>query len=121
MTLYLFFSPKGKIINLPVNATPIDYAYTIDPTRWLGLHAMGCRINGVLSSLDTVLHVGDTIEIIVSHSDENAGVPIDWLDFVVTDVAKQAIIDGLKDLDSNSKTIIDWDRVMDALKNNHLS
>lgn len=80
----LVFTPKGKGVILPKGATAIDFAYEIHSQ--VGEHAVFARINGKLSSIKTVLHRGDCVEIgtdVKSHPD------VDWLDHVLTYKAKR--------------------------------
>ena len=56
------FTPKGRVIALPVQATPVDFAYAVHTE--IGHSCMGARVNGRLVPLDTVLNSGDTIEIL---------------------------------------------------------
>ena len=80
------FTPKGKCIVLPKNATALDFAFEIHTE--LGLHAVYARINGKLSSVKTVLHRGDCVEI----GTDNAATPeADWLNHVLTYKAKRSL------------------------------
>ena len=77
------FTPQGDVIDLPANATPVDFAYRIHSD--VGNRTVGALINGRIVQLDTKLKNGDIIEILTSK------VPaprLDWLNFVVT---KQAV------------------------------
>lgn len=87
------FTPRGDVIDLPEESTPIDLAYTIHSE--IGNKAVQTRINGEIASLSTPLKSGDMCEIIV---DKNRKYPNDdWLDFVKTRHAREKIKDALKD------------------------
>jgi guanosine-3',5'-bis(diphosphate) 3'-pyrophosphohydrolase len=80
------FTPKGELRRLPVESTPIDFAFDIHSN--VGYQCIGAKINGKIVPLDTPLHSGDQIEIITSknqHPNKN------WLKFVKTQKAKAAI------------------------------
>ncbi len=78
------FTPRGDVIDLPHDATPIDFAYHVH--TWIGDHCTGALINNHMSSLDSQLKNGDVIEII---TDKNRKGPSqDWLNFVKTNAAK---------------------------------
>ena len=82
------FTPKGKIVSLPANATPVDFAYAVHTE--VGHRTMGARVNGRLVPLDTKLENGDTGEVLTSKSD-NAGPSRDWLSFVKSPKARNKI------------------------------
>lgn len=82
----MVFTPKGKAIILPKNATALDFAYEIHSQ--VGQHAKYARINGRLSSVKTVLQRGDCIEI---GTNEKVNPKPDWLDHVLTYKAKKQI------------------------------
>lgn len=82
------FTPKGKIVSLPAEATPVDFAYAVHTE--VGHRTMGARVNGRLVPLDTVLDNGDTVEILTSKSD-TAGPSRDWLSFVKSPKARNKI------------------------------
>lgn len=90
--VYLF-TPKGEIMSLPKNSTPLDFAYAIHTA--LGNQAVRARVNGRLASLKTVLQSGETVEIITAKS---AKPRPEYLDFVVTSRARTAIRHQLKKL-----------------------
>lgn len=80
------FTPKGELRRLPLNSTPIDFAFDIHSN--VGHHCIGAKVNGKIVPLDTRLHSGDQIEIIISknqHPNKN------WLKFAVTQKARNAI------------------------------
>src|SRR5262249_34117596 len=58
------FTPKGKLIALPRDATPIDFAYAVHTD--VGNHAVGCKINGKIAPLASELQNGDGVEILTS-------------------------------------------------------
>jgi len=82
------FSPKGKVITLPVGATPIDFAYSIHTE--VGHRCIGARVNGRLVPLDSPLTSGDTVEVFTSKV-EGAGPSRDWLNVAVTPRARNKI------------------------------
>jgi guanosine-3',5'-bis(diphosphate) 3'-pyrophosphohydrolase len=85
------FTPKGDLKNLPLNTTPIDFAYSVHTE--VGNHCAGARVNGKLVPLDTPLKNGDTVEILT-----RAGVEpnIDWLKIATTSGARAKIRKWLK-------------------------
>jgi GTP pyrophosphokinase len=68
------FTPKGKLIELPLGATPVDFAYHIHTE--VGHRCRGARVNGNLVSLEYQLHSGDQVEILTSR---RGGPSRDWL------------------------------------------
>jgi GTP diphosphokinase / guanosine-3',5'-bis(diphosphate) 3'-diphosphatase len=82
------FTPKGKVVTLPVGATPIDFAYTIHTE--VGHACIGARVNGRLVPLDSKLSSGDAVEIFTSKV-EGAGPSRDWLSIAVTPRATNKI------------------------------
>ena len=75
------FTPKGRVIELPVGATPVDFAYTIHTD--VGHACVGAKVNGRLVSLDSRLLSGDVVEIFTTRT-EGAGPSRDWLKFVAS-------------------------------------
>lgn len=80
------FSPKGDVFDLPAGATPIDFAYAVHTQ--LGDEAVGAKVNGVMVKLNHPLKSGDMVEIIRK---KGTGPSRDWLDFVVTNLARRRI------------------------------
>jgi RelA/SpoT family (p)ppGpp synthetase len=80
------FSPKGIVIKLPKDATPIDFAYAVHTN--IGNTAIGCRINGRDSALQSTLYNGDSIEIINS---KNVSPSLHWISSSKTGKARAAI------------------------------
>ncbi len=82
------FTPRGEVIVLPPEATPVDFAYAVHTE--VGHHTVGARVNGRLVALDTVLESGDTVEAITSQS-PSAGPSRGWLEFVSSPRARSKI------------------------------
>jgi GTP diphosphokinase / guanosine-3',5'-bis(diphosphate) 3'-diphosphatase len=82
------FTPKGRVITLPVGSTTVDFAYAVHTE--VGHSCIGSKVNGRLVSLDHVLHSGDNVEIFTSKV-ETAGPSQDWLQFVASPRARNKI------------------------------
>jgi guanosine-3',5'-bis(diphosphate) 3'-pyrophosphohydrolase len=82
------FTPRGEVIALPHDATPVDFAYAIHTD--VGHRTTGARVNGRLVALESTLDNGDTVEIFTSKSQE-AGPNRDWLNFVKSARARNKI------------------------------
>ena len=80
------FTPKGSVIKLPKNATPIDFAYAVHTQ--VGDTAIGCEINGKESPLQSILTNGDVIKIITS---KKVSPSLHWLTSTKTGKARAAI------------------------------
>ena len=80
------FTPKGDLIGLPVNSTPVDFAYAVHSS--VGDTCVGAKINGEIRPLRTVLQNGDQVEILTSKAQHPS---TEWERFVVTGKAKAAI------------------------------
>ena len=79
----MVFTPCGKGVILPKDATALDFAFEIHSD--LGQHAQYARVNGMLCSIKTVLRRGDCVEI---GTNENVYPSPDWLNHVITYKAK---------------------------------
>src|SRR3989338_7020742 len=80
------FTPKGDVIDLPLAATPIDFAYAVHSD--LGNKMSGARVNGKMVSLDTELRNGDMVEIITKASAKPSR---KWHDIAKTSMARKHI------------------------------
>ena len=80
------FTPKGVVIKLPKDATPIDFAYAVHTS--IGNTTIACRVNGNESALQTNLYNGDTVEIINS---KNVSPSLHWISSSKTGKARAAI------------------------------
>ncbi len=80
------FTPKGSVIKLPKDATPIDFAYAVHTK--IGDTAIGCEINGNKSELQDILRNGDTVKIITS---KNNSPSLHWIPITKTGKARSAI------------------------------
>ena len=80
------FTPKGSVIKLPKDATPIDFAYAVHTK--IGDTAIGCEINGNKSELQNILRNGDTVKIITS---KNNSPSLHWIPITKTGKARSAI------------------------------
>ncbi len=80
------FTPKGSVIKLPKDATPIDFAYAVHTK--IGDKAVGCLINGKESDMQTILINGDVIKIITS---KKVSPSLHWVSTAKTGKARAAI------------------------------
>lgn len=85
------FTPKGRILELPQGASPVDFAYAVHTD--IGNTCVACRIDRRLAPLSTQLQSGQTVEVITA---EDARPNPDWLSFVVTGKARSSIRHALK-------------------------
>ncbi|SDL94988.1 GTP pyrophosphokinase [Daejeonella rubra] len=86
------FTPKGALIQLPVEATALDFAFEIHTD--IGASCIGAKVNHKLVPLSHKLQNGDQVEIITSGKQSPKE---DWLSFVVTAKAKSKIKSSLKE------------------------
>ena len=103
----IVFTPKGKMVNLPKNATIIDFAYEIHTE--LGNHCIGAKINHKLVPVSHVLQSGDQVEILSSKTQTPQ---LSWLNFLITAKAKTKVkqsfkLDRKKHIEQGRKIIED--------------
>jgi len=89
------FTPKGKVITLPRDATPVDFAYSIHTE--VGHNCVGAKINGRMAPLKTRLKNGDIVEITTQAGHRPSR---DWLSFVKTSRARNKIRHWLTEQES---------------------
>ena len=75
------FTPKGRVMELPLGATPVDFAYSVHTD--VGHACVGAKVNGRLVALDSRLQSGDVVEVFTTRT-EGAGPSRDWLQFVAS-------------------------------------
>jgi guanosine-3',5'-bis(diphosphate) 3'-pyrophosphohydrolase len=80
------FTPKGSVIKLPKDATPIDFAYAVHTK--IGNSTVSCKINGNDSELQSLLYNGDVVDIITS---KNKSPSLHWIPITKTGKARSAI------------------------------
>ena len=80
------FTPKGKVVVVPADATPVDFAYTIHTE--VGHTCVGAKVNGRMVPLRTKLRTGDIVEIVTQKDHKPSR---DWLTFVKSPRARNKI------------------------------
>jgi len=85
------FTPKGEVIDLPENATPVDFAFAVHTE--VGKHCAGSKVNGKMQPISSALNNGDVVEIVKDSSKKPSR---DWLEFAKTNLARSEIKNWLK-------------------------
>lgn len=80
------FTPKGDVLDLPKNSTPIDFAFRVHTE--VGLTTVGARVNGSIVPLHTKLQNGDVVELITR---SNGQPSLDWLEFTQSSHARNKL------------------------------
>jgi len=94
----MVFTPKGEMKKLPQDSTPLDFAYAIHTD--LGNTCMAAQVNGKIRALNHKLRPGDVIKIISSESHAPQEI---WMDWVITQKAKNKINHELKELKKSNR------------------
>jgi RelA/SpoT family (p)ppGpp synthetase len=109
------FTPKGRIVDLPVGATPVDFAYEIHTE--IGHRCRGVKINDRWGRLDQPLHTGDRVEIITGRKPAPSR---DWLNpalgYVTTARARTKIRQWFRRQDRQQNIEQGWQIVERELK-----
>jgi GTP pyrophosphokinase len=111
----MVFTPKGFLVSLPKGASALDFAYEIHTE--IGNKAIGAKINYKLNPLNAILMSGDQVEIITSDIAKPAA---EWLSFVRTSKAKEAIKNAMKN-DSRESIQIGMDILDSKLRENGIA
>lgn len=95
------YTPKGDLYKLPLNSTPVDFAYAVHTD--IGMHCFAAKINGRIQPLSYKLKSGDSVEILTSN---NQHPNKDWLQFVATNRARSKIKKYLRDSEFESSVVL---------------
>jgi len=109
------FTPKGAVIKLPKNATPIDFAYAVHTK--VGDTAIGCEVNGKEMPVQTLLKNGDMVKILTS---SNVSPSLHWLSSSKTGKARASIRkywQGRNSLQTFKKKVYDTSLIIDLPHN----
>src|SRR6202795_3997922 len=80
------FTPKGRVLELPRGATPVDFAYTVHTE--VGHQCVGAKVNGQMVALRHEIVSGDVVEILTQKGHKPSR---DWLSFVKSSHARTKI------------------------------
>ena len=105
------FTPKGDLIQLPEDATPLDFAFAVHTD--VGLRCVGSRVDDQMVSLSTPLQTGSTVEVVTSpHQRPNRT----WLDFVKSAKARSRIRRWLREEEHSQSVRLGHDMLDSELK-----
>ena len=107
------FTPKGDVLTLATQATPIDVAYAIHTD--IGDSMIGAKIDGRLVPLDRQLQSGDTVEVFTSKL-EGAGPSREWLDIATTPKARNSIRQWFARTDREEKLELGREQLLEAMR-----
>lgn len=105
------FTPQGDVIQLPVDATPLDFAFSVHTD--VGATAVGAKVNGRITPLRGKLHSGDIVEIFTSPSQKPSK---DWLNFVVSSKARNKIRSFFREEERSKSKKIGKEILVEALQ-----
>jgi len=109
------FTPRGDVIKLPSQATPVDFAFAVHTN--VGMHCIGAKVNGRIVPLKAQLHSGDQVEIITS---QNQHPSQDWLTFVKTSKARHHIRKYLREVQFDHSVKLGEEILTKYLKRYHI-
>ena len=109
------FSPKGDVVELPVNSTPVDFAYSIHSE--IGDKCVASKINGNLQPLKSILKNGDQVEILTSKESQPS--PL-WERFVTTSKVKSQIRKFMRSKKRDEHIIFGKEILNNAFKNEQI-
>ncbi len=110
------FTPRGKLIQLPKESGPIDFAFAVHTD--IGLHALGAKVNGRMVSLTEKLNNGDTVEVLTSST---ATPNVEWLSFIRTTRARTQIKRFIKQTQFEESVRTGQDLFERSLSEQHLT
>ncbi len=105
------FTPKGRIIELPKGATPVDFAYAVHSD--VGDNCIAANVDRKPYPLSQALESGQTVEIITSSQTQPNS---SWLNFVVTAKARTKIRQSLKNLRADTAIVLGKRQLINALQ-----
>lgn len=111
------FTPKGRVINLPRGATPIDFAYVIHTD--IGHNSIGAKVNGIMVPIESTLENGNIVEIVTSRTSK--GPSRDWLNVVKSSRARNKIRQWFSKEDRQETYNTGRETILKVLRKNKLS